>query len=130
MNNFAVDFGDSVLIKSNKVSYTLSKDEYNYVKTILDNGIKLDNTSMVITPHDIAGFLNESNPEAENVVTEVSIMRALKGAGKENFKIIAWAFAFFMVIMGFVIAYVVITNDAGSSLSAAANTAASGVSIT
>jgi hypothetical protein len=130
MDNIAVDLGNTVFIRSDKVQYTLTKEEYNYANQILQKGIPLDKTSLIINPHDIVSYLNESNPEAENVVTEVSIMRALKGAGKENFKIIAWGFAFFIMIIGFILAYVVITQDAGSSLGAVAGNAASGVTIT
>lgn len=122
-NAIAIDHGDTVILRDSEISYTLTKKEYTTAKDIVTNGIEADKLSRVITPHDIVGYLNESNPEAQSVRTEVAVQRALKNKVKDNAHIIAIGGTVFICALAVIMIYLVIGRDTGGA-AAAAQTAA------
>lgn len=127
-NAIAVDMGKEVLIRSmdrngDDVSFTLKKDEYELARHILVNGINADKLSNVITPHDIVGYLYESNPESQNVMVDVEVQRGLRQQKKDIGKTIAYAGGFATIIMAMVIFYLAIVKDPAAAGEVASNAA-------
>lgn len=125
----AVDCGDTVLVHSDKITYTLSKEEYEYAKSVMTYGIDMDQLSPIINVHDIIGYLNESNPEAEQVVTEREVSMALRSQKAQNLNIIAYGVAVFMAAMAVIAIYVVFTSGDGGSAGTIAQSAASTLTV-
>ena len=130
----AVDNGKEVLIKAidrngYDVSFTLPKDDYLVAKSILTNGIDVKHLSNVITPHDIVGYLYESNPESQNVMVDVEVQRGIRNRMKDAGRAVAYAGGAAAVIMALVIFYLAVVKDP-SAAADVASSAANGVSIT
>jgi hypothetical protein len=124
----AVIDGDKVFLLSKDVEYTLTYEEFEYAKAVLEHGIDKQYLNNIIRPCDIIGYLFETNPEAENVVVEEEVSIAKRSMDKDSIRIMTFAFAALLVIIGGAIAYMMI-SDGGSSAPAAVSTATSGLSL-
>lgn len=134
LDALAVDKGKEVQIyaqdrNGSDVSFTLSKKDYTTAKTILTNGIKVDELHNVITPHDIVGYLYESNPEAQNVMIDVEVQRGIRNKMKDTSRMVAYGGAFATIIMAMCIFYLVVVKDPAQAAEVASN-AASGITVT
>lgn len=124
----AVIDDDKVYIMADNIEYVLTKSEYDYALAVLTHGIDIQYLSNVIRPCDIIGYLNETNPEAENVVVEEECSIAKRQGDRENMKFISIGFAALLVLIGAGFLYMMI-SDGGSSASTTAS-AAAGISFT
>ena len=134
LDALAVDKGKEVQIyaqdrNGSDVSFTLSKKDYTTAKTILTNGIRVDELHNVITPHDIVGYLYESNPEAQNVMIDVEVQRGIRNKTKDTSRMVAYGGAFATIIMAMCIFYLVVVKDPAGAADVASN-AASGLTVT
>lgn len=133
----AVDMGNEVLIRSvdrhgMDVSFSLKKQEYEMAKNILINGIGVDKLSNTITPHDIVGYLYESNPESQNVMVDVEVQRGIRQKAKDVGKMVAYGGAFATIIMAMVIFYLAVVKDPSAAVdvvNSATGAASSGVTV-
>jgi len=124
----AVDMGKEVLIRSmdrngDDVSFTLKKEEYELARSVLINGVGIEKLSNVISPHDIVGYLYESNPESQNVMVDVEVQRGLRQSKKDVGRLVAYAGGFATIIMAMVIFYLAVVKDPGAAAEVASNAA-------
>lgn len=126
-SSVAVDYGKEVMViaydrSGYDVSFRLKKEEYNTVRSILQNGIPVTEIRNVITPNAIINYLYEANPEAQNVMVDIEVERGLRGTNA-NLKTAAIAIGgFATIIMAMVIFYLAVVQnpDAAASMASTA----------
>ena len=134
LDALAVDKGKEVQIyaqdrNGSDVSFILSKKDYTTAKTILTNGVRVDELHNVITPHDIVGYLYESNPEAQNVMIDVEVQRGIRNKMKDTSRMVAYGGTISMIIMAMIVFYLAVVKDPAGAADVA-NNAAAGMTVT
>lgn len=129
MSSLAVDQGKTVLIISDDVTYTVTKEEYTKVKDIFTYGIDEDEVSCIIRPHDIIGYLEETNPEAQHNALESAVMIAKRQMKDELTVKFVWAFIILALILGSAIAYTIISGSTTGSEAGIVESAGNAVTI-
>lgn len=123
MDCIAIDDGDNVIIISNDVKYSIPREDYDYVQDVMRRGVPLTDLNPVVSPSAIIGYLEESNPEAQNVVCEKEAAIAARAANKQNMQILSIGAAMFMLLIGLGALYILVTQTGGGGAEAAAGAA-------
>nr|WP_321496332.1 hypothetical protein [uncultured Methanolobus sp.] len=130
VNGIAYQDGDNVVLETDDVRFSMTRKDYDYVKGVLRSGVPLEDLNPVIRPSDIIGYLEESNPEAENNVVETEVTIAKRSVSKEDIRILAIGTTIFLALIGLAAFYIIVSHDSGSGASAAATAANTAVSVT
>jgi hypothetical protein len=130
VNGIAYQDDDNVILETDDVRFMMTRTDYDYVKGVLRSGVPLEDLNPVIRPSDIIGYLEESNPEAENNVVETEVTIAKRSVSKEDIRILAIGTTIFLALIGLAAFYIIISHDSGSGASAAATAANTAVSVT
>lgn len=113
--SLAIEDGNDVIIVSDDVEYRIPREVYDYVKAVMDKGVPLEDVNPVIRPSDIIGYLEEVNPEAQNVVVEREVAVAQRQANKQNIQILAIGATLFMLLIGLGALYILVSGSSGGT---------------